>query len=148
MSAIYYTTSPEETERVGELLGRALCGTEVIAYEGGLGMGKTAFTRGLARGMGCEGEVSSPTFALVHQYGGGRAMLYHFDMYRVSGWDDLYSTGFFDYLDTGVLAIEWSENIDGALPEDTIRVVIARGDGDSDRCIEISGIDLPTGGTV
>ncbi|MBQ9082405.1 MAG: tRNA (adenosine(37)-N6)-threonylcarbamoyltransferase complex ATPase subunit type 1 TsaE [Clostridia bacterium] len=148
LSAIYYTASPEETEQVGELLGRALTGTEVIAYEGGLGMGKTAFTRGLARGLGCDAEVSSPTFALVHQYGGGRAMLYHFDMYRVSGWEDLYSTGFFDYLETGVLAIEWSENIAEALPEDVIRVCIARSSGDDGRRIEIRGITLPSGGPV
>ena len=87
--------------------------------------------------MGSCAEVSSPTFALVHQYGGGRAELYHFDMYRVSGWDDLYSTGFFDYLDTGVLAIEWSENIDGALPESVIRIVITRGERDNDRTIQI-----------
>lgn len=140
MNAVqYHTASPEETEQVGEALGRALTGTEVIAFEGGLGMGKTAFVRGLARGLGCRAEVSSPTFALVHQYGGGRAMLYHFDMYRVSGWDDLYSTGFFDYLDTGVLAIEWSENIGEALPEDAIYVTIARGAGDDDRIIGIQG---------
>ena len=133
----FHTMSPEETEQIGEQMGQALRGTEVIAFEGGLGMGKTAFVRGLARGLGSCAEVSSPTFALVHQYGGGRAELYHFDMYRVSGWDDLYSTGFFDYLDTGVLAIEWSENIDGALPESVIRIVITRGERDNDRTIQI-----------
>lgn len=133
----YCTTSPEETEAIGEKLGASLTGTEVIAFVGGLGMGKTAFTRGLARGLGSNDEVSSPTFALVHQYGGGRAELYHFDMYRVSGWEDLYSTGFFDYLDTGVLAIEWSENIEEALPDSTIRVTISRGEGDEDRTIYI-----------
>ena len=133
----FHTMSPEETEQIGEQMGQALRGTEVIAFEGGLGMGKTAFVRGLARGLGSCAEVSSPTFALVHQYGGGRAELYHFDMYRVSGWNDLYSTGFFDYLDTGVLAIEWSENIDGALPESVIRIVITRGERDNDRTIQI-----------
>lgn len=146
ISAIYHTASPEETERVGELVGQTLTGTEVIAFVGGLGMGKTAFVRGLARGLGCRAEVSSPTFALVHQYGGGRAMLYHFDMYRVSGWDDLYSTGFFDYLDTGVLAIEWSENIEEALPADTVTITITRGASDDQRTIEIQGLALPAGG--
>ena len=82
---------------------------DVIAYRGPMGAGKTAFTRGLARGLGLEDHVSSPTFALVHQYGSGASALYHFDMYRVDGFDDLYSTGFFDYLDFGgILAIEWS----------------------------------------
>ena len=134
----FYTFSPEETEQLGERLGHTLCGTEVIAFEGGLGMGKTAFVRGLARGLGSNAEVSSPTFALVHQYGGGRAELYHFDMYRVNGWDDLYSTGFFDYLDTGVLAIEWSENIDDALPQQVIRVEITRGTQDNERTVRIT----------
>lgn len=134
----FHTFSPEETEQLGERLGHTLCGTEVIAFEGGLGMGKTAFVRGLARGLGSNAEVSSPTFALVHQYGGGRAELYHFDMYRVNGWDDLYSTGFFDYLDTGVLAIEWSENIDGALPQQVIRVEITRGTQDNERTVRIT----------
>ena len=105
-------------------------------------MGKTAFTRGLARGLGITDGVSSPTFALVHEYR-GNIPLYHFDMYRVSGWDDLYSTGFFDYLETGaVLAIEWSENIEGALPEDVIRIHISQGDTENERVFQISGLDL------
>lgn len=88
----------------------------MLALFGGLGMGKTAFVRGLAAGRGLEAEVSSPTFALVHEYG-GQPPLVHFDMYRVTGWDDLYSTGFFDYIDAGcILAVEWSENVEGALP--------------------------------
>ena len=112
----FTTASPAETEALGERLGRALRGGEVLAYRGGLGMGKTCFTRGLARGLGIDpAEVSSPTFALVNEYRGGRLPLFHFDMYRVESFDGLYSTGFFDYLDLGgVLAVEWSENIDGA----------------------------------
>ena len=132
------THSPAETEALAEMVASCLHGGEVIAYSGGMGMGKTAFTRGLARGLGVRSQVSSPTFALVHEYT-GRIPLYHFDMYRVEGWDDLYSTGFFDYLDTdAVLAIEWSENIDGALPEETIRLDIAQGEQPNDRIITLT----------
>lgn len=136
----YRTHSPEETEALGEKLAAVLLGGEVLAFYGGMGMGKTAFTRGLARGLGIPDGVSSPTFALVHEYR-GNLPLYHFDMFRVSGWDDLYSTGFFDYLEMGaVLAIEWSENIEGALPEGSIRIEIRPGDGENDRIISISGL--------
>lgn len=136
----YRTHSPEETEALGEKLAAVLHGGEVLAFYGGMGMGKTAFTRGLARGLGIPDGVSSPTFALVHEYR-GNLPLYHFDMFRVSGWDDLYSTGFFDYLEMGaVLAIEWSENIEGALPEGSIRIEIRPGDGENDRIISISGL--------
>ena len=108
--------SADETEQIGEKIAKQLHGTEVIALFGGLGMGKTAFTRGLARALGVDDGVSSPTFALVNEYS-GKYNIYHFDMYRVNSWDDLYSTGFFDYIDNGILVIEWSENIEGALPE-------------------------------
>ena len=109
----YITHSPEETEMVGENLGKSLIGDEMVALFGGLGMGKTAFARGLARGLGlCENEVSSPTFAIVHEHHGGnhsnrQKSLYHFDMYRINTIDDLYSTGFFDYSGMGVIAAEW-----------------------------------------
>lgn len=137
----YRTNSPEETEMLGERLAGLLHGGEVLAFYGGMGMGKTAFTRGLARGLGVTEGVSSPTFALVHEYS-GNIPLYHFDMFRVSGWDDLYSTGFFDYLETdAVLAIEWSENIEGALPEGTIRIEICEGDTENQRVIRISGLN-------
>ena len=133
----YETHSSAETEQVAEKLGRTLHPGDVVAYTGGMGMGKTAFTRGLARGMGLDAHVYSPTFALVNEYAGDPA-LYHFDMYRVTSLDDLYSTGFFDYLESGgVLAIEWSENIADALPEGTIYVSIERGDGEDDRIITI-----------
>ena len=107
-------------------------------------MGKTAFTRGVAEGLGISGGgVSSPTFALVHEYAGGRLPLYHFDMYRVTSWEDLYSTGFFDYLDTdAVLVIEWSENIDGALPEKKISIVVERGEGEERRVFHVEGVDI------
>ena len=98
-----------------------------------MGAGKTAFTRGLCRGLGLSDHVSSPTFALVHQYGNGNRALYHFDMYRVETFDDLYSTGFFDYLDYGgIMAIEWSENIEAVLPDNAITVEIRKVDTDPD----------------
>ena len=132
--------SAAETERIGERLAAKLNGSEVIALFGGLGMGKTAFTRGLARGLGVDDGVSSPTFALVNEYR-GKIPIYHFDMYRVQSWDDLYSTGFFDYIDNGVLVIEWSENIEGALPDNALRVTISRGEHDEQRIFEIEGVD-------
>ena len=137
----FITNSAEESERLGERIASKLKGTEVIALFGGLGMGKTAITRGLARGLGADDVVSSPTFALVNEYS-GRVPVYHFDMYRVASWDDLYSTGFFDYLDTGVLVIEWSENIEGALPENALRITISRGESDNQRIFDIEGVTL------
>lgn len=138
----YVTRSPEETEQLGVRLAQRLRGGEVIALFGGLGMGKTAFTRGIAAGLGVDSGVSSPTFALVHDYS-GRLTVHHFDMYRVSGWDDLYSTGFFDYLDTAdVLVIEWSENIESALPEDAVRITISRGAAEDERQFWIEGLEL------
>lgn len=123
----YISKSPEQTEEIGTKLAETLNGGEVIAFRGDLGMGKTCFTRGLARGLGYIGEVTSPTFNLVNEYIGGRLPLYHFDMYRISGWEDLYSTGFFDYIEAGaVLAAEWSENIENALDENAIIVEISR----------------------
>ena len=130
-----------DTEAIAEKLGRVLKSGDVVAYFGGLGMGKTAFTRGLAKGMGITADVSSPTFAIVNDYGGNPPLV-HFDMYKVESWDDLYSSGFFDYLDMGaVLAVEWSENIENALPENTIRVTIQQGESPEDRIITIEGID-------
>lgn len=140
--AQYRTTSPEETEALGFRLGECLHAGEVLALFGGLGMGKTAFTRGIAAGLGIPSGVSSPTFALVHDYT-GRLTVHHFDMYRVDGWDDLYSTGFFDYLDTeDVLIIEWSENIEGALPPDAIRITISKGETEEERLFEMEGVEL------
>lgn len=115
--------SREETIQIGRELGETLKGGEVIAFRGDLGMGKTCFTSGLALGLGYDGAVTSPTFALINEYLGGRVNLYHFDMYRISSWEELYSCGFFEYIDQGgVVAAEWSENIEMALPENTIYV--------------------------
>lgn len=119
-----FSHSPEQTEQIACELAGTLRAGDVVALRGGLGAGKTAFVRGLAKGLGVTGEVASPTFALVHEHE-GRIPLYHFDMYRVTTLDDLYSTGFFDYLDSGaVLAVEWSENIQAALPNRRVIVTL------------------------
>ena len=121
----YISNSPKETENIASSLAKTLTGGEVIAFRGGLGMGKTCFTRGLAKGLCYNGDVTSPTFALINEYLGGRLNLYHFDMYRISTWEELYSSGFFEYIEEkGVVAAEWSENIENALPENTIYVEI------------------------
>lgn len=133
--------STEDTEKIGAQIAENLNGTEVIALFGGLGMGKTAFTRGLAYSLGVFVGVSSPTFAIVNEYS-GKYNIYHFDMYRVTSWDDLYSTGFFDYIDNGIIVIEWSENIEEALPDGAIRIKISKGDNDNDRIFEIEGVSL------
>ena len=127
MNSVFISNSPAATKKIAADLAATLSGGEVIAFYGDLGMGKTCFITGLADGLDFKGEVSSPTFAIINEYLGGRLDLYHFDMYRVSGWDDLYSTGYFEYMESGgVLAVEWSENIESALPEDVIRVTIKR----------------------
>ena len=134
-----FTSSPLETESFAEKFAENLVGGEVIAFRGNLGMGKTCFTRGLARGLGFTGETNSPTFAIVNEYRGGRLPLFHFDMYRISSWEDLYSCGYFDFLDEGgVIAVEWSENIASALPEDAIYVTIEKGNTENDRKIKIT----------
>ncbi|WBY64772.1 MAG: tRNA threonylcarbamoyladenosine biosynthesis protein TsaE [Thermocaproicibacter melissae] len=136
------TKSPAETEAFGKKLGELLGPGSVVALFGEMGVGKTALTRGIAAGLGIPEGVSSPTFALVHQYD-GRLPVYHFDMYRVETWDDLYSTGFFDYLDSGgVIIIEWSENIENAIPENAIRIHLKRGKSENERIISCEGVDL------
>ena len=137
----FYSSCVSETEAIAEKLGKTLKSGNVVAYFGGLGMGKTAFTRGLAKGMGITADVASPTFAIVNDYGGNPPLV-HFDMYKVDSWDDLYSSGFFDYLDMGaVLAVEWSENIENALPEDTVRVTIEKCENENKRIITVEGLD-------
>ena len=119
--------STDETEQIGEKIAKKLHGTEVIALFGGLGMGKTAFTTGFVKGLGINADVSSPTFAICNDYIGENARVYHFDMYRVESWDDLYSTGFFDYLETDAYILaEWSENVFGALPDDAVIIEIEK----------------------
>ena len=135
MAEKWVSTSVLETEEIGAQLAKTLQGGQVLALYGGMGMGKTALVRGIAKGLGLQTEVSSPTFAIVHDYG-GRPPLVHFDMYRISGWEDLYTTGFFDYLDMGaILVVEWSENIEAALPENTVRLRISA-PAENERIIE------------
>lgn len=139
---IYQTKSAAETEALGEKLAGKLQGGEVIAFTGDLGAGKTAFTRGLARGLGITDRVTSPTFTIVNEYEGGRLPLFHFDMYRLSCSDELYDIGWEDYLARGgVCAVEWSEIVEDALEADAIRVDI-KNDGDDCRSVAITGVEL------
>ena len=139
--AVFVTDSEYETAALGERLAARVAGGTVVAFFGGLGMGKTAFVRGMARVLSPHAAVSSPTFALVNDYGGNPPLV-HFDMYRVCGWEDLDTTGFFDYLDAGaVLAVEWSENIEAALPADAVRITFER-ESDTRRRITVEGVDL------
>ena len=134
----YITNSPAETEAIGAALGKILKPGTVIAYQGDLGAGKTAFTRGLAKGLGADDMVTSPTYTIVNEYLGGRCPLFHFDMYRLASSDDLWDIGWDDYLDRGgVCAVEWSENVADAL-EDAILITIHK-TGENSRRIEIEG---------
>ena len=141
----FRTRGEAETEALGARLAAVLSPGAVVAYRGGLGMGKTAFTRGLARGLGYKGRVTSPTFTIVNEYEGGRLPLFHFDMYRLEGADALFDIGWEDYLDRGgVCAVEWSELAEEALPPETVFVTIARSpEADNSRVITIEGVDLP-----
>ena len=138
----FTTHSPAETEKIGAALGKILPPGTVLAYEGDLGAGKTAFTRGLAAGLGCTDMVTSPTYTIVNEYLSGRLPLFHFDMYRLASSDDLWDIGWEDYLDRGgICAVEWSENVEDAM-EDAIRVRIEKLDGDSRRITIEGGEDL------
>ena len=137
----YITNSPAETEAIGAALGKQLKPGTVIAYRGDLGAGKTAFTRGLARGLGSEEMVTSPTYTIVNEYLGGRLPLFHFDMYRLASSDDLWDIGWEDYLERGgVCAVEWSENVADAM-EDAISITIEKL-GEDSRSITIEGGDF------
>ena len=134
----FITNCPEETEALGQRLGQILTAGAVVAYRGDLGAGKTAFTRGLARGLGYGQPVTSPTYTVVNEYLGGRLPLFHFDMYRLSCADDLFDIGWDDYLERGgVCAVEWSENVAEAM-EDPITVTIEKL-GESTRRITVEG---------
>ena len=124
--------SLQDTEELGKKIAASLKGNEVIAFFGGMGMGKTTLTRSIVRALDSQEDASSPTFAIVNEYR-AKYNIYHFDMYRITSWDDLYSTGFFDYIDTGVLLIEWSENIENALPETAVRIAIKPGKNENSR---------------
>ena len=135
---IFYTTSPGETEALGEKLARVLHPGTVIAFRGDLGAGKTAFTRGLARGLGADDRVTSPTYTIVNEYMGGKMPLFHFDMYRLGSSDELFDIGWEDYLERGgVCAVEWSENVADAM-EGALTVCIEK-TGENQRTITIQG---------
>lgn len=138
----FITNSPEETEFLGERLGQTLTPGTVIAYLGDLGAGKTAFTRGIARGLGAHGPVTSPTYTIVNEYLSGRIPLFHFDMYRLHSADDLFDIGWEDYLERGgVCAVEWSENVRDAM-EDAVTVCIQKLGEDSRKITITGGVDL------
>ena len=138
----FETHSPEQTEALGEALGKVLRPGAVVAYTGDLGAGKTAFTRGLARGLGCHGRVTSPTFTIVNEYE-GPTPLFHFDLYRLGGEEELWDIGWEDYLArNGVCAVEWSEIAPGALPENTVYVTLRRRPGaEEEREILVEGVE-------
>ena len=139
----YITNSPAETEALGERLAGRLTPGAVVAYTGDLGAGKTAFTRGLARGLGVTEPVTSPTFTIVNEYESGRRPLFHFDMYRLGSSEELYDIGWEDYLSRGgVCAVEWSEIVDDALEPDAIRVDLRRGETENRRQVTIEGVEL------
>ena len=138
---IYLTNSPEQTEKIGAALAKILSPGTVIAYRGDLGAGKTAFTRGLARGLGVNDPVTSPTYTIVNEYLGGRMPLFHFDMYRLHSAEDLWDIGWEDYLERGgICAVEWSENVADAM-EDAIIVTIEKL-GEESRRITIEGGEI------
>ena len=137
----FITNSPAETENLGAALGKLLPAGTVLAYRGDLGAGKTAFTRGLARGLGCSELVTSPTYTIVNEYLGGRLPLFHFDMYRLRSSEDLWDIGWEDYLERGgVCAVEWSENVADAL-EDALTITIEKL-GETSRRITLEGGDF------
>lgn len=141
MKNIFLSNSVLETENFARKFASKLKGNEVIAFYGDLGAGKTAFTRGVADFFGLKDEVSSPTFALVNEYSSEKVKIYHFDMYRINTFEDLESTGFFDYLERGIILVEWSENIKEYLPENLIEIKISK-TGENSREIEIIGGDF------
>ena len=139
----FITNSPEETEALGARLARALEPGAVVAFTGDLGAGKTAFVRGLARGLGIRDRVTSPTFTIVNEYEGGRLPLFHFDLYRLGSADELFDIGWEDYLARGgVCAVEWSERMEELLEPGTIRVDLRRGEDESRRVITVEGVSL------
>ena len=139
----FITNGPEETEALGARLARALGPGAVVAFTGDLGAGKTAFVRGLARGLGIPDRVTSPTFTIVNEYEGGRLPLFHFDLYRLGCADELFDIGWEDYLARGgVCAVEWSERREELLEPGTGRVDLRRGEAEDRRVITVEGVSL------
>lgn len=139
---IFFSKCENDTAAIATEFASKLKGGDVVAFRGGMGMGKTVFVRSCVKALGIDADVSSPTFSIVNDYGGD-INVYHFDMYRVESWDSLYSTGFFDYLnERSILFIEWSENIENVLPENTIYIDFTLGENLNERKIVISGGDI------
>ncbi len=140
----HYSASEQETEALGEALVSRLSPGAVVAFTGDLGAGKTAFVRGMARGLGITQRVTSPTFTIVNEYEGGRLPLFHFDLYRLGSSDELFDIGWEDFLRRGgICAVEWSENVTDALEPDTVFIDIRRGEAPDSRVITIKGVALP-----
>ncbi len=131
----YISHSLQDTDRIAKEIASTLKGNEVVAMRGGLGVGKTTFTRSFVSAFGVKDGVHSPTFAIVNEYK-GTVPVYHFDMYRVCDEDDLYSTGFYDYLGKGLIIIEWSENVQEFLPEDSVIIELSYGENETSRVIK------------
>ena len=135
----YISHSTADTEAFGCQLAQWLRPNTAVACRGGLGMGKTALTRGIARGLGYTGRVTSPTFTIVNEYL-GKTPVFHFDMYRLDSSDALFDIGWEDYLERGgICIVEWSENVADAMPADAVTVTIERGSGDDERIITVTG---------
>lgn len=140
MDKTYNCRDLAATEAAAQALAATLNGNETVAFFGDLGAGKTTFIRALCQALGMDDEVTSPTFAMVHEYHSGPFPVYHFDMYRVDGEESLFSTGYYDYLDQGLMLIEWSENIESLLPPDAIRLYLTYGEQEGERIIRMENI--------
>lgn len=139
----FISKSSVETEKIGQKIAGKLKNKDIIAFYGGLGAGKTTLVRGIAKGLGSIDWVSSPTFAIVNEYDGENNKIYHFDMYRIEEFDDLYSVGFFDYLESdAIIIIEWSENIELELPDNIIKITMKHLNSQNERVIKVEGLDL------
>ncbi len=135
----YISADISQTEHLGSLLAEKLSPGDCVAFTGDLGSGKTVFCRGLVKSLGFTGSITSPTFSIVNEYRGGKYNIAHFDMYRISTEDQLYSTGFYDYLDDDfILLIEWSENVESFLEDISFKVDI-QGSGNDRRIITVEG---------
>jgi tRNA threonylcarbamoyladenosine biosynthesis protein TsaE len=141
MEKIYQCKNLADTQKAAEEIATLLKGREVLAFFGDLGAGKTTFIRALCQALGLKDEVTSPTFAMVHEYRSGSFPVYHFDMYRVDGEDSLFSTGYYDYLGAGLMLIEWSENIEDLLPPDAWRLELTYGAAEGERTIRLENAE-------
>ncbi len=136
------SSSVEETQKIGEKIGKTLKGKEILALFGGLGAGKTALTRGIVDILGAKDQTSSPTFAIMNEYNGEKGKIFHFDMYRINGEEDLESTGFYDCIGKGIIIIEWSENILGLIPNSAVKILLEPGENENERKIKIEGVKI------